>query len=115
DRNYIVEEIGQAGQVPAAGFVAMGLTEPDGTEYIANNGPDRDGSGYYSVDIDDYEANTAEAIELLKQAAESSGKFTVGDDGKVSAGFPTIIYITNNGTGHEAIAVNLQATFAEYG
>ncbi|NYB75712.1 peptide ABC transporter substrate-binding protein [Sedimentibacter hydroxybenzoicus DSM 7310] len=115
DRNYIVEEIGQAGQVPAAGFVAMGLTEPDGTEYIANNGPNRDGSGYYSVDIDDYEANTAEAIELLKQAAESSGKFTVGDDGKVSAGFPTIIYITNNGTGHEAIAVNLQATFAEYG
>lgn len=115
DRNYIVEEIGQAGQVPAAGFVAMGLTEPDGSEYIANNGPNKDGKGYYSVDPDDYEANTAEAIELLKQVAASSGKFTVGDDGKVSGGFPTIAYITNNGTGHEAIAINLQATFAQYG
>ncbi len=31
DRNYIVEEIGQAGQIPASSFVAMGMTNPDGT------------------------------------------------------------------------------------
>ncbi len=114
DRNYIVEEIGKAGQVPAAGFVAMGLTEPDGSEYIANNGPDRDGKGYYSVDPDDYEANVEEAIGMLKSVAESSGKFTVGANNKLS-GFPTIAYITNNGTGHQAIAVNLQSIFAQYG
>lgn len=114
DRNYIVEEIGKAGQVPAAGYVAMGLTEPDGSEYIANNGLNRDGKGYYSVDPDDYEANVEEAIGMLKSVAESSGKFTVGADNKLS-GFPTIAYITNNGTGHQAIAVNLQATFAQYG
>ena len=28
DRNYIVDEITQAGQVPASSFVAMGMTEP---------------------------------------------------------------------------------------
>lgn len=116
DRTYIVEEIGQAGQVPAAGFVAMGLLEPDGaTEYIAVNGPNRDGKGYYSVNPDDYEKNTQEAIALLKDAAESSKLFTVDDAGKVSGGFPTIAYITNVGTGHEAIAQYLQATFATYG
>ena len=33
DRNYIVEEIGQAGQVPASSFVAMGMTDADGSEF----------------------------------------------------------------------------------
>jgi len=116
DRNYIVEEIGQAGQQPANSYVPIGLTEPDGkTEFVAKNGPNGDGAGYYSVDPDDYEANTEEAVALLREVAESSGKFTVGDDGKVSGGFPTLAYLTNEGTGHEAIAVNLQATFAQYG
>ena len=50
DRNYVVKEIGKAGQVPAAGYVAMGLTEPDGSEFISKNGTNRDGKGYYSVE-----------------------------------------------------------------
>ena len=33
DRNYIVDEIGQAGQVPASSFVAMGMTDADGSEF----------------------------------------------------------------------------------
>mgnify|MGYP000845307718 FL=1 len=115
DRTYIVEEIGQAGQVEAPGFVPMGLTEPDGSEYIEHNGPKGDGAGYYSVDPADYEKNTQEAIALLREVAESSGKFTVDEAGKVSAGFPTLSYLTNEGTGHEAIAINLQATYAQYG
>ncbi len=115
DRNYIVKEIGKAGQVPAAGFVAMGLTEPDGTEYIANNGPNRDGAGYYNVAPEDYKANTEEAVKLLKEVADSTKLYTVDAAGKVSAEFPTLAYLTNVGTGHEAVAVNLQATFAQYG
>jgi len=116
DRTYIVEEIGQAGQVPAAGFVPMGLTEPDGkTEYIAKNGPKGDGAGYYSVDPDDYEKNCEEAVALLREVAESTGLYTVDENGVVSKEFPTIAYLTNEGTGHEAIAINLQATFAQYG
>ena len=100
---------------PANSFVPIGLTEPDGkTEFVEKNGLERDGSGYFSVNDADYEANVEKAIALLKEAAESSGKFTVGEDGKVS-GFPTLAYLTNVGTGHEAIALNLQATFAQYG
>lgn len=113
DRNYIVEEIGQAGQVPAAGFVAMGLTEPDGSEFISKNGVNRDGKGYYSVAKEDYTANCAAAVKLLEEVAASSGKFTVAD-GKVS-GFPQLTYITNDGTGHEAIAAYLQSVWKNYG
>lgn len=113
DRNYIVKEIGKAGQVPAAGFVAMGLTEPDGQEFIAKNGPDRDGKGYFSTADEDYNANTEKALALFKEAAESSGKFTVED--KKLAGFPSFTYITNEGTGHEAIATYLQGVYDGYG
>ncbi len=113
DRNYVAEEIGQAGQVPAAGFVAMGLTEPDGTEYIKKNGPNKDGKGYYSIDKADYQANCAEAVKLLEEVAASSGKFTV-KDGKVD-GFPTMSYILNTDSGHQAIAEYLQQVWSQYG
>ncbi len=113
DRNYIVDEIGQAGQVPAAGFVAMGLTEPDGKEFIDKNGPDRDGAGYYSVAKEDYTANCDEAVKLLEQVAQSSGKFEM-KDGK-AVGFPKLTYITNEGSGHEAIATYLQQAWDTYG
>ena len=38
DRNYIVEDIAQGGQVPASSFVAMGMTEPDGKQFYQNTG-----------------------------------------------------------------------------
>ncbi|SHJ42916.1 peptide ABC transporter substrate-binding protein [Parasporobacterium paucivorans] len=114
DRNYIVEEIGQAGQVAASGFVAMGLTEPDGSEYIANNGPKMDGAGYFEVKPEDYTANSEAALELLRGVAETSGLFTVDADGVLS-GFPTLAYITNPGSGHEAIAAYLNGLYAQYG
>ena len=31
DRNYIVNDIAQGGQVPASSFVAMGMTDADGS------------------------------------------------------------------------------------
>ncbi len=113
DRNYIAEEIGQAGQVPAAGFVAMGLTEPDGAEYISKNGENRDGKGYYSVAAADYEANCAEAVKLLGEVAASSGKFKM--DGNKVVGFPTLTYILNTDSGHQAIAEYLQSVWGNYG
>lgn len=113
DRNYICEEIGQAGQVPAAAFVAMGLTEPDGTEFVANNGVNRDGSGYYSVAAADYSNNCTAAMKLLQEVADSSKKFTIENNKLV--GFPTLTYITNEGTGHEAIATYLQTAWGTYG
>lgn len=113
DRNYICEEIGQAGQVPAAGFVAMGLTEPDGAEFITKNGPNGDGAGYYSVAKEDYQANCEAAVKLLEEVAASSGKFTMAD-GKVT-NFPALTYVTNDGSGHEAIATYLQQVWGNYG
>ena len=113
DRNYICEEIGQAGQVPAAGFVAMGLTEPDGAEFITKNGPNGDGAGYYSVAKEDYQANCEAAVKLLEEVAASSGKFTMAN-GKVT-NFPALTYVTNDGSGHEAIATYLQQVWGNYG
>ncbi|HOP10411.1 MAG TPA: peptide ABC transporter substrate-binding protein [Oscillospiraceae bacterium] len=114
DRNYIVNDIGKVGQVPAAGFVAMGLTEPDGSEYISKNGYNGDGTGYYSVAAEDYSSNCDQAITLLKEVAASSGKFTVSEDNKV-VGFPELSYIFNTSTGHQKIAEYLQAVFGTYG
>jgi len=69
DRNYIVEEIGQAGQVPASSFVAMGITNPDGSEFYqsANKAAGNSYYGYYDVSKEAYEANTKSAIETLKK------------------------------------------------
>ena len=111
ERNYICTDIGKAGQVPANTFVPMGLTDVDGkTEFRANaNG----GAGYFSVNKDDYKANCDEAIALLADVAKSSGKFTV--DGDTVTGFPTLTYITNEGTGHEQIATYMKEVYETYG
>lgn len=111
ERNYICSDIGKAGQVAANTFVPMGLTDVDGvTEFRANaNG----GNGYFSVDAADYEANCAEAIKLLADVAKSSGKFTV--DGDTVSGFPTLTYITNEGTSHEQIATYMKEVYETYG
>lgn len=114
ERNYICEEIGLADQQPANSFVSIGMTDADGvTEFVATNGTNRDGKGYFSVSKDDYTANCNEAIALFEAVAKSSGKFTVAD-GKVT-GFPTMTYITNEGTGHEALATYMQGALAKYG
>ncbi len=114
ERNYICAEIGLADQQPANSFVPIDMTDADGvTEFVATNGVNRDGKGYFSVAEADYAANCDEAIKLLEDVAKSSGKFTVADN-KVT-GFPTMTYITNEGTGHEALATYMQGVYAKYG
>lgn len=115
DRNYVCINIGKLGQVPANGFVAMGLTEPDGSEYISKNGPAGDGKGYYSVAAADYAANCDQALALLKEVATSSKKFTVDEATKKVVGFPEISYLFNTSTGHQKIAEYLQAAWSAYG
>lgn len=111
ERNYICTDIGKAGQQPANTFVPMGMTDADGvTEFFANaNG----GNGYYSVDAADYEANCKEALALLADVAKTSGKFTV--EGDTVTGFPTLTYITNEGTNHEQIATYMKEVYETYG
>ena len=66
DRNYIVEEVAQGGQVPASSFVAMGMTNPDGTEFYKTANSTTDSfDGYYDVSEEAFEANVAAAKAIL--------------------------------------------------
>ncbi len=109
DRNYIVEEIAQGGQVPASSFVAMGMTNPDGTEFYKTAGSNSGFFGYYDVSSGAVESNYNQALEVLKKYYafdEASGKFT---------DFPSMTYLYNTSEGHKAIGEYLQAQLASIG
>ena len=108
DRNYIVDEIGQAGQVPASSFVAMGMTDADGSEFYKNAGSNSGFVGYYNVSAEAYEANYAEAYEILK-------KYYEVDANGMLVGFPTLTYLYNTSEGHKAIGEYLQSALAGIG
>ena len=65
DRNYIVEDVAQGGQLPASSFVAMGMTDADGNEFYKNAGDSTEYDGYYDVSEDAIEANYNKAVEVL--------------------------------------------------
>ena len=109
DRNYIVEEIGQAGQVPASSFVAMGMTDADGSQFYQNAGHNDGFYGYWDVSEDAYEDNFTKAIEILSKYYdydETTGQFT---------NFPTMTYLYNTSEGHKAIGEYLSSVLAGVG
>ena len=109
DRNYIVEQITQAGQIPASSFVAMGMTNPDGTQFYETAGESKDYVGYYDVSVDAYEDNFTQAVEILKKYYtydEATGMFT---------DFPTLTYLYNTSDSHKAIGEYLQGALAAVG
>ncbi len=109
DRNYIVEEIAQGGQLPASSFVAMGLTDADGSQFYKNCGVNANYDGYYDTSVTAYEDNFTTAIEALKvyyTYDEATGKFT---------DFPTLTYLYNTSEGHKAIGEYLQNALAGVG
>ncbi len=109
DRNHIVDAIAQGGQVPASSFVAMGMTNPDGTEFYKTAGHNDGFIGYYDVSATAYEANSAAAVETLKKYYTydaTTGKFT---------NFPTMTYLYNTSEGHKAIGEYLQAQLDKIG
>ncbi|MBO4418954.1 MAG: peptide ABC transporter substrate-binding protein [Oscillospiraceae bacterium] len=107
DRNYIVEEIAQGGQVPASSFVAMGMTNPDGTEFYKTAGHNDGFDGFYNVSKDAVKSNYDQAIEVLKKYYNYDGaKFT---------NFPTMTYLYNTSEAHKAIGEYLQAQLAAIG
>ena len=86
DRNYLVKNITKAGEQPADSYVSTGLTDADGkTQFHDNATP--------WWNNDDYEANVAEAKKLMAEAGYPNGE-----------GFPTLEYITNTSTTHQANA-----------
>ena len=113
DRQYIVDTIGQTEQEVATAFIPSAMSDGHDGKFKADDAdytyPVK--GGYY----EDYsvagDANTEQAKKLL----ESAG-YKFGDDGKLSADTPlTVKYLTNEGTGHEAIAQAIQQDLSAIG
>ena len=108
DRNYIVNDIAQGGQLPASSFVAMGMTDADGSEFYKNANSTTDNfDGYYNVSEEAFDENVAAAVEVLK-------KYYNFTDGKATNA-PSLTYLYNEGDGHKAIGEYLQAALANKG
>ena len=110
DRNYIVEEVAQGGQVPAPSFVAMGMTNPDGTEfYKTANSTEDEFDGYFDASKEAVEGNYTAAIDTLKKYYafdEATQKFT---------NFPKLTYLYNTSEGHKAIGEYLAGALEAVG
>lgn len=101
DREYIVNEVTQGGQIPAYGFVPQGMDDGTGTEFRSKAEPWWDPSTH--------DANVDEAVEILKKYFtydEASGKFT---------DFPTFEFSVNPTTGNLAMAAAIQDMWSDYG
>ncbi len=112
DRQYIIDTVGQCEQKVATSFIPAGMSDGNGGEFKTN-----DDAYTYPVDDGYYQdlsvagdANTEKAIALLEYAGYEF------EDGKLSSSTPIKInYLTNEGTGHEAIAQCIQQDFAAVG
>ena len=99
DRNRIVTEITQTGQVEAGGSVPAGVYDAAGA-----TGDDfrTVGGDYYDPYKEAYEANCEEARALLAEAGYPNGE-----------GFPVVEYLYNTDDSHKAVAEALQNMWQE--
>lgn len=105
DRQFIVENIGQSGQVPADTFVPLGMADGNGGEFKGD-------TSYY-----DATSTGAAMVEDAKKLMEEAGySFTDNGDGtyKIDPAI-NMVYLTNEGTGHVAIAQAVQQDLALLG
>ncbi len=108
DRDYIVETCGQTEQVPANSFIPAGMMDGNGGIFKVD---DADYTfpveqGYYSKEVD-----VDTAIELLKSAG-----FEFDANNMLSASTPiSFEYLTNESSGHVAIAECIQQDLAAIG
>ncbi len=108
DRNYIVESVSQAGELPASSFVAAGMMNPDGSQFHESAGGN-DFAGYYNVAAEAYEDNYASAIETLKKYYtydETTGQFS---------DIPSLTYLYNTADNHKAIGEYIQGALGAVG
>lgn len=112
DREFICETVGQTGQKPANAFIPEGMADGNGGVFKENDAAytyaDEASAGYYDPLYS--QENVDEAIALL----ESAGYEFEG--GMLSANTPiSFEYLTNDGTGHVAIAEAVQQDLASIG
>ena len=108
DRDYIVENVAQCGQVAANSFIPLGMADGNGGVFKADAE-----TGYFDAYAinDDYEGTVAKAVELLKAAG-----YKFDDNGMLSAETPIQLeYLTNTNTGHIATAEAIQQDLAAVG
>ncbi len=99
DRQFIVENIGQSGQIVADSFVPLGMADGNGGEFKQAD------TSYY-----DAETTGAAMVEDAKKLMEEAGySFTDNGDGtyKIDPAI-NMTYLTNDGTSHVAIAQAVQ-------
>ena len=97
DREFITSNIGQAGQIPAGAFVALGISDAaPGSSFRAVGGD------YYDPSGAGYAANLEKAKELIAE---------IYPNGNI----PTFEYIYNPSTAHQLIAEALQQMWADIG
>lgn len=94
DRDYIIDQITQTGEVPASAYVPSGIYDAAG--------PGSDdfrtvGGEYWSVEEADYDAKCEEARQLLADAGYPNGE-----------GFPVVEYLYNTNERHRVIGEALQ-------
>ncbi len=109
DRDYICENVGQTGQNAANAYIPYGMADGNGGVFKT----DLVEQGYYDPYgvNNDYEGTLEEARKLLK-----AGGYKFGEDGKLSAETPmALTYLTNDGTGHIAVAESIQQDLAALG
>ena len=110
DRQYIIDTIGQTEQEIATSFIPTGISDGHGGLFKENDAdytyPDEESRGYFGTEVD-----VEGAIALLKEAG-----FEFDENNMLSAETPIHInYLTNDGTGHIAIAQAIQQDFAMIG
>lgn len=106
DRDYIVETVGQTGQVAADSFIPEGMEDGNGEAYE---------SSYYDADATGAES-TEDAVKLLEEAGcevedNGNGTYTTTLNGETIS----IPYILNENDGHKKIAQCIQQDLAAVG
>ena len=110
DRDYICENIGQTGQIAANAFIPIGMADGAGGVFKTESNEKEGYFDPYAIN-NDHDAVVEEAIKLLKAAG-----YEFGEDGKLDASTPIQIeYLTNETSGHVAIAESIQQDLSEVG
>ena len=120
DRQYIVDAVGQTGQQPAGTFIPAGMADGQGGVFAVNDDDYEypvtwDFNGEEAVGYFDPTATGVDNVDEARALLEEAG-FEFGEDGMLSDSTPiTVEYLTNDGTGHVAIAQSIQQDLAVVG